>query len=618
MIRKQTIILILLTIGIQNILPQEIVTGLTGNNILTGRKLLTEASYAKGAGDTLILPFFDDFSRKGPYPDSTKWADRFVFINNTFTTDQRTIGVATFDLLDETGKLYPEAEAWVFRADRLTSKPIDLLYPASDSIWFSFLYQPGGLGDAPEPGDSLTLQFWSPLTETWYSIWKTPGVAVHPFQQVMIPVTAPGFLMKGFRFRFTAYGSLSPSAPDPAMKTSGDHWHIDYVRLGRNRNHADTTLHDVAVTLPLRSLLRSHETIPMKHFRQIYLSEMGSSIPLTYRNNDDAIRNVTRMFEIRNLKTGALVHSFSGGATNTQPYSVVNYNAPLFFTYSITGPDTVSYQVKSYLITDEFDPKSNDTVVYVQDFGNIFSFDDGTAEAGYGINGQGARNAMVAYRFRAYVPDSLRAIMICFNDSYQNSNQRAFDLAVWDNDNGLPGNLIYIGEEVMVEQGEGMNGFHTYVLDDPVYIDNVFFIGWRQRSETFLNAGLDLNTSHNGRQFFWLNGSWYQSQVDGSLMIRAITGPRLPSTGIGDIPSGATRIKLWPNPVSDLLNLEADETLAASYSLSHTIFDISGRKVLSVENVNQIDVSSMKPGVYIMVSMHRGAVVSRNRFIKAD
>lgn len=614
---KHVILLILILSGIPELMSQEVVTGPTGNNLLTNLKITTELYFSKGIQDTISLPFFDDFSRSGPFPDSTRWTDRYVFINNTYSTGQLTAGVATFDLLDETGSLYEEAESWVFSADKLTSKHIDLDYPAADSIWFSFLYQPGGLGDAPEPGDSLTLQFWSPDTETWYSIWRTPGSESGPFRQVMIPVTETQFLMNGFRFRFVAYGSLSPSAPEPAMKTSGDNWHVDYVRLDRNRHHADTVLHDVAVTLPVRSLLNNHETIPLKHFRQIYLSEMGSAIPLTYRNNDSLIRNVTRLFEIKDLNTGTIVHSFSGGATNTQPSSTVSYNAPLFYTYSITGPDTVSYQVKSYLITDEFDPKSNDTIVYIQKFGNIFSFDDGTAEAGYGINGQGARNAMVAYRFRAYAPDSLRAIMICFNDSYQNSNQRTFDIAVWDNDNGIPGNLIYLGEEVMVEQGEGINGFHTYILDDPVYIDNIFYIGWKQRSETFLNAGLDLNTSQNGRQFFWLNGDWYQSQVNGSLMIRAITGPRLPSTGIGDVTTTKNLVHIWPNPVSEVLNIKPDDSFAASGSLSHIIYDISGRVILRVSDVTRIDAGTLKPGIYIMISIHRGSVISRNRFIKA-
>jgi hypothetical protein len=615
--RKQIICLILITMGVHNLLSQEVITGLTGNNMLTGRKLKAGAEFSKSTPDTLSLPFFEDFSYNGPFPDSTKWTDSFVFINNTFTTDQRTAGVATFDLLDETGKLYEEAESWVFSADRLTSSYIDLNYPESDSIWLSFLYQPGGLGDTPEPDDSLTLQFWSPETEEWYSIWKTTVSEVSPFRQVMIPVTGSQFLKKGFRFRFAAYGSLSPSAPDPAMKTSGDHWHIDYVKLDRNRHYRDTVLRDVAVTLPVRSLLNNHETIPLKHFRQIYLSEMGSSIPLTYSNNDTTIRNITRLFEITDLNTGTVVHSFSGGATNTQPLSVVNYNAPLFYTYSITGSDTVSYQVKSYLITDEFDPKSNDTIVYIQNFGNLFSFDDGTAEAGYGINGQGSRNAMVAYRFRAYAPDSLRAITICFNDSYQNSNQRAFDVAVWDNNDGIPGNLIYLGEEVMVEQGEGINGFQTYILDDPVFVDNVFFIGWKQRSETFLNAGLDLNTSHSGRQFFWLNGDWYQSQVNGSLMIRAITGPKLPSTGIKDISGRVNSVTVWPNPAIDILNIETDETIAASPFISHMVYDISGRLIMKINNVKNINLSTMKPGIYILISTHRGAVVSRNRFIKA-
>ena len=57
-------------------------------------------------------------------------------------------------------------------------------------------------------------------------------------------------------------------------------------------------------------------------------------------------------------------------------------------------------------------------MVYYQTFKNYFAFDDGTAEAGYGINGLGSRNAMFAYRFRSFIEDTLRAINICFNDSY--------------------------------------------------------------------------------------------------------------------------------------------------------------------------------------------------------
>lgn len=593
---------------------QEVVTGPSGNPLLRGKDGGAYLTASKKHTDTLELPFYDDFTRNNPWPDSAWWADYNVYINNTFTVNQLTMGVATFDLLDSEGRLYESASEWGFPADVLTSRHINLNYPASDSIWLSFLYQPGGIGDAPEAGDSLTLQFWSPVTGAWVPVWKTEGTTVHPFRQVMIPVTDDIFLKKGFRFRFRAWGSLS-QATDPAMKSSGDNWHIDCVRLGRNREYTDTVLHDVAFTLPVRSLLKNHEQMPLRHFRQIFLSEMGSFIPVTYLNNDTITRNVTRQFEIRNLKTGAVVHSFSGGAVNTTRGQVTSYSAPLFFTYPTTSPDTISYEVKNYLITDLFDRKENDTIKYTQHFANTFAWDDGTAEAGYGINGQGSRNAMVAVRFRAYVEDSLRAVAIAFNDSYLNSNLRAFDIAVWDNNGGTPGNLIYLKEEVLVEQGEGVNGFYLYVLDDPVYVDNIFFVGWRQRSETFLNAGLDLNTPHLGRQYYWLNGSWYQSDVPGSLMVRAVTGPRIPPVSVGDITAPAARVRLYPNPADQYLNIDAGDL--PGNTLTHTLHDLSGRVVMSVTGNDIIDISRLRPGIYIVVTSHRGVTIGSNRLIKA-
>jgi hypothetical protein len=84
---------------------------------------------------------------------------------------------------------------------------------------------------------------------------------------------------------------------------------------------------------------------------------------------------------------------------------------------------------------------------------------------------------------------------------------------VWDNNNGIPGDVIYSKEEVMVEQGNQINGFYTYSIPEGVMVKDIFYVGWKQRSETFLNAGFDVNTPHGGRQFFWLNGEWMQSQV---------------------------------------------------------------------------------------------------------
>ncbi len=140
------------------------------------------------AADTLALPFFDDFSGHSIFPDRSQWIDDYVFINNTYSDRQITAGIATFDALDNTGHLYANASSDGFEADHLTSKPINLNYTVSDNVWLSFLYQAGGLGDPPEENDSLTLQFYAPLEQKWYSIWKAEGSLDQRFKPAIIQI----------------------------------------------------------------------------------------------------------------------------------------------------------------------------------------------------------------------------------------------------------------------------------------------------------------------------------------------------------------------------------------------------------------------------------------------
>jgi hypothetical protein len=421
--------------------------------------------------------------------------------------------------------------------------------------------------------------------------------------------------MKGFKFRFVNWASLA-NFDDPSMIGDCDHWNIDYVYLDKNRNSADTSLTDVAFRKPLRSILKTHETMPWKQFRQVYLQEMGSAIPIHYRNNDMITRNVTRNFEIRDMFTNTVSHSFSAGAANVDPFTNVDYNANLIYTFNNTNNDSALFKITCYLKTDEFDPKGNDTIIYNQVFSNYFAYDDGSSEGGYGINGQGSRNAMVAYRFKSFLQDTIRAISICFNDSYLNSNQRAFDLMIWDDNNGLPGNVIYSTENVLVEPGDEINGFHTYVLPDGVMVDGVFYAGWKQRSETFLNAGFDVNTPNRGRQFYWLNGVWLQSQKEGSVMIRPVVGAPLKTTSSDDTnPVAAKSCKMWPNPASDYINLHCDD-LALSGSAYISIIDLQGRELMKVPYSERIDISSLSPGLYTVITLSGGRRTGYLRLVK--
>jgi hypothetical protein len=616
MIRKIILPLILFNICLVYSPAQEVVTGLQTNSIIAGTKNTYLSKKESAGSNPLELPFFDDFTIKSVFPDMKKWLDNFAFVNNTYSDKQITTGIATFDALDNSGRLYETATSTVFEADHLTSQPVNLGDPASENIWLSFFYQAGGLGDSPEKNDSLSLQFFAPDESKWYSVWRTYGSADQRFKPVIIRVDKSRFLKKGFQFRFINYASLSPNLSDPSMVGNCDNWNIDYILLDRNRNAADTVFADVAFRTPVRSLLKSHESMPWKQFRMVYLQEMGSSIPVHYRNNDIITRNTTRNFEIWDMYKNSLSHSFTAGATNIAPRTNVDYNANLIYTFNSDNSDSALFRITCSLKTDEFDPKGNDTLVYYQIFKNYFAFDDGSSEGGYGINGLGSRNAMLAYRFKSFTQDTLRAIRICFNDSYSNANKRAFDLMVWDDNNGMPGNVIYTREEVMVEQGNGINGFYTYNIPEGVMVNNIFYIGWKQRSETFLNAGYDVNTPQSGRQFYWLNGEWQHSQQDGSVMIRAVVGDRLKVTSVNDYYySDKKLVNVWPNPATDYINISSGDLLLSGLVIV-SVFDINGRELMKVPFSDRIDISTLHEGIYFLITSMNGRAIGYNRLIK--
>ncbi|HUX96715.1 MAG TPA: T9SS type A sorting domain-containing protein [Bacteroidales bacterium] len=616
MIRHKIILSLIIVAGGIFVSAQEVVTGLQSNYAILRESENKSKGTGKSSADTIELPFFDDFSGKSIFPDFEKWSDNFVFINDKYSDRQITKGIATFDAIDANGRLYETAISTGFAGDILTSLPINLEYSASDNILLSFYYEAGGLGDAPEPDDSLTLQFLDSSENKWYSVWQARGRTEKGFRQTAIRIDDQRFLKKGFRFRFINYVTISQNSNDDGMIGNCDHWNIDYIYLDKNRELTDTAYADVAFRTSVRSLLKTHESMPWNQFREIELQEMGSIIPIYYRNNDVIVRNVTRNFQIWDVNLNTQVHSFTAGATNIEPQTNIDYKASLIYTFKSSDPDSAIFKIICSLKTDDFDPKGNDTVVYYQVFKNYFAFDDGTAEMGYGINGLGSRNAMVACRFTSYIPDTLRSVQICFNDSYRDANKRAFDLIVWDDDNGVPGNILYRGEELMVEQSSRINGFYTYEVAEGVPVKGIFYVGWKQRSETFLNAGLDVNTPQNGKQFYWLNGDWVQSQVYGSIMIRPVVGALPKTTSIDDIyRKQQIQVLISPNPARDFITVSTSDI--NNYDLTWiTITDLNGRELLKCRNNGPINISSLNQGIYIIFISSSGRPVGYSRLIK--
>lgn len=612
--RKYLSFLLLITAGLSTY-GQEMVTGLMSNPAIVKEWHRSEKLKSDTPMDTLGLPFFDDFIPGNIFPSDRRWADDKVYINNTYPVNPLSQGVATFDAIDDRGLLYEEAGPLAFEADHLTSAPLDLDVDPSENVFLSFFYQPQGIADPPELQDSLVLQFYSASDDEWHHVWKAEGRDIHNFKPVIIKIDNPAYLYRGFRFRFVNYASISSDFDDQSMAGNADHWNIDYVYLNRSRTPSDTIPADVAFTRPLRSVLNTYESMPWKQFRNVFLSEMGSFIEINYRNNDEVTRNVTRNFIIRDLYDDSEVHTFSAGATNIDPGEWVTYNANLIYTFNSPYTDSAMFRIRSVLITDDFDQKVNDTIDYYQVFSNYFSYDDGSAESGYGVNGQGSSNAMVSVRYRSFEPDTIRAIMIAFNDSYQSSNQRYFNLAIWDDDNGMPGNLLYEQEE-MVNPGDSLNEFIQFRLNDPLAVDAYFHIGWTQQSETFLNVGLDMNTLPEGRRHYYINGLWNESEVEGSLMIRPVLGKALILTGIDDVyPQLNKKINIWPNPVRDILNVElpGNDLLMG---IEINIYDSGGRWIMSEKKSPRVNVSGLPRGVYLITVSSGGRMIGYSRFIR--
>ena len=67
---------------------------------------LKKSSKQFKAKSSLALPFFDDFARGATTPEPSSWTDSYVLVNQTYAINPPTVGVATFDALNQYGKIY--------------------------------------------------------------------------------------------------------------------------------------------------------------------------------------------------------------------------------------------------------------------------------------------------------------------------------------------------------------------------------------------------------------------------------------------------------------------------------------------------------------------------------
>lgn len=555
--------------------------------------------------------------------DPTKfWLNEQAYHNYRFSVNPWSLGVVTFDGLDEYGYPYNFGGIANQVNDILLAKPMDLSgYSPADSVYFSFLYQKEGFGDKPEMDkDSLFVEFYSPVTGTWKRVWRTNGGALTDFQVAHIPLTNVDYFQKGFQFRFGNY-----SSPAGAL----DHFHIDYVHLRDQSGYQDTLFKDFALVYPISTLLKDYTSVPWKHYRANHNDKMSDSVKFTVRNGSELTENnlngLVNVYHEGNLEGSFTLNAstLSGGDINYGPRTTYesyhDFSTGYFFDPNLTN-DTLAYFDYLGTATAQFPNNPiNDTTFGRQVFENYYSYDDGTAEKAYGITGV---QSLLAVKYDAYQADSLIGVQIHFVPTVIDLSNDLFLLTVWDDNDGKPGDVIYEDEFYYPRQPiytNGRNEFHTYVFKDTmkVGVGETFYVGMRQIDEDRLSIGFDANHDNADKIFWSVNGggNWYNANYPGSVMIRPIVSSLMDYTlGIetNELVAVDYNFTIYPNPTRSVVNIRLENTTNES---SFQILDLNGRVIKEFTGTSQVDVSTLQSGIYLVNRIEQKQVVKVKKLV---
>ena len=602
------------------------------NRIPNSLSSLSEARM-NATRDTVNLPFWDDFSFSHITADTTLWeSNTGALINGTLGKVAPTVNVASFDGNDLFGSPHNPSGVSSETVDVLTSQPIDLEavdLDKRDSVWFSFYWQMGGLGEVPEQRDSLKLEFLD-KNGTWNEEYVLLGVAdslFDSFKKVFIHIDHDDYFHSGFQFRFRASGnSLGPY----------DAWHIDYVYLNQDRwEDVNESLVDRAVTAPPTPIFSEYSMIPYDLlfdfpdtiYQEIsfdfatlenkvhpvefeytlanydYPNTDSSKLDMTlyYLNDSDDNFSLPAMGRNTNF-IPALNDSYFTGFDSLfiQTELIFSSTTDGYFIKSIDGP--VDAEVITYLIDEEYNYRLNDTVRSYFEIHEALAYDDGSAEYAAGLN---KNKSQLAIYFNIPSADTITHIDIYFPQLNPSSSGEEIVLSVLKDLSGEPSSVLR-EQTYIIPGGASLNKFDRFELDAPVIVSGEFYIGFQQFTNDYIGIGLD-NNSALGTQKVFVNteDTWEPNlKVEGMVMIRAIfEDSDYVVAGVDDL---QLEIVVFPNP--------ANEKLTIKGGFDHYEFlDLSGQ-LLSVGRSGELLISNFKNGIYFL-KVYKGKTTVTKKII---
>lgn len=522
-------------------------------------------------------------------------------------------------------------------ADIFAEMQVDTLFPG-DTVWASVGCQPGLFtiitdtltpatqGSIAVPCDSV---FTTVADTTWYHIWSVPGQTLEDFinendgahfKQVLIPIRDERFFREDFYFRFYNYASIVSSSL-PANRSNEDNWNIDFVYLNLGRSVNDTTYPMLTFSGQRPSFFERYQAIPYRQYRINPNSAIRENLHIDIANLDGVDHQANYYYSVQQVG-GSQHYTRALEPTTIHPYKTHGYLQCPDYGESPACPyvgelfalsfdyDSVSYLVKHYIYDSTCNPPLTDSMVYRQGMYNYYAYDDGIPELGFGVRPAGGKFAV---RFDLAEFDTIAGVQLLFNHTLKDANDKYFDIVVWKDENGRPGEEVYRLEGQRPIWQEMPYQFSYYRFTKPVLLSGAFYMGIEQRSDDLINIGFDASVDNIQYNFINTNGAWQQSSKHGSLMIRPVVGSSY-YIGVDEngTSTGSGTFVLYPNPASSTLHLDGD-----IQDGQVRIYDLTGRRVFEGEFQSEIPVGQLNDGMYFLsITTAEGQVFTQKFIIK--
>ena len=514
---------------------------------------------------------------------------------------------------------------------------VDTLFPG-DTVWsfggcnselYTIIYDTltsQTQGTISIPCDSV---FTTVADTTWTNVWSTPGMRLDVFlfenggqyfKQVLIPIRDVKYFTDHFYFRFYNYASIVNSSL-PSNRGEEDIWNIDLVYLNINRSVNDTTYPMLSFSGQCPTFLNRYQSMPYRQYRINPNSAIRESLSLDIANLDNEPHEAKYYYTVQQIG-GNQHYTRSLDPVTINPYQESGYLACPENSESPACPyvaelfalsmwyDSVSYEIKHYVYDSTCTSPLVDSLVYRQGFYNYYAYDDGTPELGYGVE---PINGRFAVKFELAEFDTIQGVQLLFNHTLNDANNKYFDIVLWRDENGRPGEEIYRLTGQRPRWGDQPYQFQFYKFTQTVMFSGSFYIGIVQQGSGLINIGFDASIDNSQYNFYNVNGSWQPSEMRGSLMIRPVVGSPY-YIGVDEQEVAAQDFKIYPNPTSNILNISVSEGVQIAQTC---IYDLMGRRLFQGAFEPTISVADLVEGMYfIRLTTTEGQVITRKFIIR--